>query len=128
MSHLSKIELQITDLAALKNACKCLNLQYEEHQKEFIWFARQKTPCESVIKIPGANYEIGVCQNPEGKGYILQTDFYDRNIGRAIGNNGGLLKQAYAVEKGKLEARKKGYQVFEEQTQNGIQLRIRIGR
>jgi len=43
-----------------------------------------------------------------------------------IGLKGGLLKQAYAVEKTRLEARKKGYSVIERQTQNGIQIHIRI--
>jgi hypothetical protein len=128
MSHLTRIELELQDLQVLKSACKRLNLEFRQDQKEFVWFARRRTSCEAVIKVPGANYEIGIIRNQDRKGYNLQTDFYDKNIGRAIGPNGGLLKQAYAIEKGKLEARKKGYQVFEQQTQNGIQLRIRIGR
>ncbi len=127
MSHLSKIELEINDLQALKSACKRLNLTYDENQKEFVWFAGRKTACEATIKIPNARYEMGIIKKQEGKGYELQTDFYDRGVGAVIGTNGGLLKQAYAIEKGKLEAKRKGYQVFEQQTDAGIQLRIRVG-
>ena len=56
----------------------------------------------------------------------LNCDFYDRNLERVIGKNGGLLKQAYAVEKTKIEARRKGYSVLEHKTENGIRLQVRI--
>ena len=58
--------------------------------------------------------------------YELECDYYDRNIGKAIGEKGGLLKQAYAVEKTKTEARRKGYSVIEKQTDTGIRLHVRI--
>ena len=126
MSHLTKIELEINDLSVLKSACSRLGLEYNADQKEFVWFAGRRTACEAVIKVPNARYEIGITKKQEGKGFELQTDFFDPTIGKYVGNGGGLLKQAYAIEKGKFEARKKGYQVFEQQTDAGIQLRIRL--
>jgi hypothetical protein len=56
--------------------------------------------------------------------YELQCDFYDQNIERAIGRKGGLLKQAYAVEKTKIEARRKGYSVLEKRTETGVRLHV----
>ena len=58
--------------------------------------------------------------------YELNCDFYDRNLEKVIGKNGGLLKQAYAVEKTRIEARRKGYSVMERQTETGIRLHVRI--
>ena len=74
--------------------------------------------------MPGADYEIGVIS--KGGSYELNCDFYDKNLEKVIGQKGGLLKQAYAVEKTRIEARKKGYSVIERQTENGIRLHVRI--
>jgi hypothetical protein len=74
--------------------------------------------------VPGANYEIGVSK--KNGGFELNCDFYGRNLENVIGKRGGLLKQAYAVEKTKIEARKKGYSVMERQTKTGIRLHVRI--
>lgn len=126
MSHLVKIELEINDLTVLKKACNRLGFSFNENQKQFTWYGRQPAACNGAIHIPNARYEIGVTQKKEGKGYELQCDFFDRDLVTAIGNNGGLLKQAYAIEKGKLEAQKKGYKVWEQKTDAGIKLTIRL--
>ena len=47
-------------------------------------------------------------------------------VAEAIGRSGGFLKQAYAVEKAKIEARKKGYSVIEKKTDTGIRLHVRL--
>ena len=123
MSHISKIELEVNDLGILGQACKKLGLEFIKGQDRFKWYDRESR-CDHAIKVPGADYEIGVI-NRSGR-YELNCDFYDRNIEKVIGNQGGLLKQAYAVEKTKIEARKKGYSVMERQTQTGIRLHVRI--
>jgi len=123
MSHISKIELEIKDPGILGQACARLGLELLRAQKHFRWYG-EDAPCDHAIRVPGASYEIGVIKN---KGlYELNCDFYDRNIEKMIGQKGGLLKQAYAVEKAKIEARKKGYSVLERKTDNGIRLHVRI--
>ena len=117
MSHISKIELEVRDLGILSQACKRLGLNLIRGQQTFKWYSKD-SPCDHAIKVPGANYEIGVINNIGS--YELSCDFYDSNIEKAIGRKGGLLKQAYAVEKTKIEARKKGYSVMERQTDTGI--------
>jgi len=124
MSHLVKIELEITDVLALEKACQRLGLTFVKNQKTFQWWGREPAPCESAIKVPGARYEIGVTKK-DGK-YELQCDYYDQAIGKSIGQKGGLFKQAYTIEKAKWEAIKKGYSVRELQTANGIQLRVEV--
>jgi hypothetical protein len=123
MSHISKIELEVNDLAVLSQACTRLGLTLIRGQKEFKWYGKN-APCEHAIKVPEANYEIGVVK--EKHRYELNCDYYDRGIEKVIGRQGGLLKQAYAVAKTKIEARKKGHCVLEKRTDTGIRLHIRI--
>ena len=124
MSHISKIELQVNDLGTLRRACSRLGLELIKGQKTFKWFG-QDGKCDHAIKIPGANYEIGVLK--AGNAFELNCDYYDPIIGKVIGRNGGLLKQAYAVERTKSEARRKGYSVIEKTTESGVRLQVRMG-
>jgi hypothetical protein len=123
MSHISKIELEVKDLGILSQACRKLGLEFIKGQQSFRWY-QQQSRCDHAIKVPGADYEIGVIK--KNGVFELNCDFYDRNLETVIGKQGGLLKQAYAVEKTKIEARKKGYSVMERQTQTGIRLHVRI--
>jgi len=124
MSHISKIELQVNDLGTLRRACSRLGLELIKGQKTFKWFG-QDGKCDHAIKVSGANYEIGVLKT--GNAFELNCDYYDPIIGKAIGTNGGLLKQAYAVERTKSEARRKGYTVIERTTESGVRLQVRMG-
>ena len=123
MSHISKIELEVKDLGVLSQACGRLGLSLIRDRKTFTWYGRDSA-CDHAIRIPGATYEVGVIRK-DGR-YELQCDFYDAGIEKAIGRQGGLLKQAYAVEKTKLEARRKGYTVLEKKTETGIRLHVRM--
>jgi hypothetical protein len=123
MSHMSKIELQVKDLSILSTACARLGLELIKSKQSFKWYGKE-APCDHAIKVPGAEYEIGVIHR-DGL-YELNCDYYDRNLGKVIGKNGGRLKQAYAIEKTMTEARRKGYSVLERKTDNGIRLHVRI--
>ena len=123
MSHISKIELEVKDLSVLGQACARLGLELIRGKNRFKWYGKS-APCDHAIKVPGADYEIGVVK--QNRGYELNCDFYDRNIEKSIGRQAGLLKQAYAVAKTKIEARKKGYSVLEQNTETGVRLHIRI--
>ncbi|OGQ85257.1 MAG: hypothetical protein A2464_07370 [Deltaproteobacteria bacterium RIFOXYC2_FULL_48_10] len=123
MSHLARIELEVTDLESLCRACRHIGLTLVKGKTTFKWY-NGDSPCDHAIEVPGAGYEIGLVFN-NGK-YELQTDFWDKGIEAAIGKNGGLLKQRYAVERTRTEARRKGYRVIEQQTDNGIRLHVRM--
>jgi hypothetical protein len=128
MSHIQTIEVEITDLQALKNACKRLGLTWKQDQKTFKWWGVQAAQCDHAISIPEAKYEIGVLKNADRKGFTLQVDYYDRKATEKIGQLGGFFKQAYALEKAKLEALKKGYFVKEHKINDRqIELRITVG-
>ena len=123
MSHLAKIELEVTDLESLSKACQQIGLNLVIGKKTFRWF-NGDGECSHAFVVPGARYEIGLVLNEDK--YELQTDFFDKGIEAAIGKNGGLLKQGYAVERTRSEALKKGYRVIEKQTDNGIRLHVRM--
>lgn len=127
MSHLSKIELEIKDIPALRKACTRLGFELCLEQKSFKWFGATGAKCDHTIKVPGAQYEVGVLKNSEGK-YELQCDYFDYRLTDKIGKNGGLLKQAYTLEKAKMEAARKGYSCKEVKTPQGIKLTISVGR
>ena len=124
MSHISKIELEVKDLGTLRQACTRLGLKILEGKRTFKWYGQEEGKCDHAIRVPGAAYEIGVIKNAST--FELQCDYYDAAIGKAIGQNGGLLKKAYAVERTKTEARRKGYTVIEKQTDSGIRLHVRM--
>ena len=123
MSHTSKIELEVKDLGVLSQACNRLGIKLVRGKAHFKWYGKD-AQCDHVIEVPGAQYEIGII-NRKG-GYELSCDFYDRSIEKAVGPQAGMLKQAYAVAKTRLEARKKGYSVLEQNTDTGVRLHIRL--
>ena len=125
MSHVSKIEIEVKDLAVLSQASTRLGLEFIRGRKQFRWYGKE-APCDHIIKVPGAEYEIGVVKDKHK--YELNCDFYDRSIEKVIGRQGGLLKQAYAVAKTKIEARRKGYCVLEKKTDTGVRLHIQINQ
>lgn len=139
MSHISKIELEIRDLQALKDACKKLGFQFMEGQKHYQWYGKwvgnQPLPdgiseedlgkCDHAIHIPAAVFEIGVARR--GNGYILLWDSWiGGGLQKQIGKDAGILKQSYAVESVKREARRKGHRVTEKRMKKGIRLSLSL--
>ena len=140
MSHVSHIELKIFDLSAIKRACQRLGFQFVEGQKTYEWYGTLVEPekyplpeglmesdlghCDHAIRIPDARYEIGVLKR--NGNYMLLCDFWDTKLKRAIGENGGLLKQAYGVEVIKEAVKKKRYYYAEKQVNSGIELTITL--
>lgn len=136
MSHVSKIEVEVNDIASLKMACQRLGLEFREGQTTYKWYGRLVNEaqyplpegmtqndlghCTHAIHIHNAEYEVGIVQR--GTRYLILADFWDTRLKNAIGDNGGKLKQAYAVERTILEARRRNYRVAEQTTQTGIRL------
>lgn len=115
MSHISKIEIQIKDIEVLKKACQRLGYTFVENKKSFVRYAGT-TQCDHVIQVPGAKYEIGLSGSE-----LLYDDF---RTGGLTGNIPGKIKQAYASEQVKKEAKKKNYRIQEKHTQNGIKITL----
>jgi len=136
MSHVSKIEIEIKSLWCLKMACVRLGFQFKENQKTHKWYGVVVNPekypipegirqdqlgrCDHAIHVPEAEYEIGVIKVDDK--FILVTDFWDTKLKNRIGENGGLLKQAYAIERTIQEAKKRSFRILEQRVPNGVRL------
>lgn len=138
MSHISHIEIEINDLDCLVRACAYLGFQFMRNQRTYKWYGRMVSPerhplpeglsendlgkCTHAIRVPEAEYEVGVVKR--GDRYLLLCDFWDSKLRQRLGENGGRLKQAYAFEKTRKEAKKRNYLVSEKKIENGIRLTL----
>lgn len=138
MSHVGDMEVHIKDLVALEAAAKRLGLELVKGQTTYKWFGHsvgdyplpagfEKADlgkCEHVLRIPGNSqaYEIGVVRRRDGKpGFQLLWDFWKGGYGLTdkVGESGGLLKQAYAIETTKKQMIRDGYRVTESLSPQG---------
>jgi len=120
MSHLSKIEIVINDLRALITACQKMGLEFRENQARFKWYDGE-SQCTHAIRVPGARYEVGVIQN--GSTFELAWDNWSSGgLVQKLGENAGLLKKQYSMERVRNEAREKRYKVREQSIQNGTRM------
>ena len=118
MSHIVEIQTQVKDVAAIRAACQRLKLKQPE-QGTFKLFSGEATGL--AVRLPDWKYPV-VCQTGTGK---LRFDNYEGRWGAQARLDE--FVQAYAVEKTKIEARKKGHTVTEQQLADGsIKLAIQV--
>ncbi len=119
MSHVVEIKTEIRDEAAVKAACTRLQIPTPEHKTVRLFSATATGLC---VQLPGWSYPV-VANLATGQ---LQYDNYNGHWGEQKHLNSFL--QGYAVEKAKIEARKKGYSVSETRLQDGsIRVTVRVG-
>jgi hypothetical protein len=121
MSHFSKIQVEITDLEALRAAVARMGFEVIENAECRYYYGTQQK--EIVIKLPG-KYDAALEKDPEGK-YMLTADFYGGHVEKYIGEKGAFLLQLYTVEKAKIEGRKRGFAVTETQGEDHILVTLR---
>lgn len=110
MSHIVVIETRVYDAAALNTACRRLGLAEPVHGNVRL-FSTDATGFS--VKLAGWRYPI-VIDTADGS---IKYDNYEGRWGDP--EKLERLLQMYAVEKAKLEARKKGYCVTEQARQDG---------
>ncbi len=119
MSHTVKIATEVLDAHAVCLACQRLSLP---------------TPVEGKARLFAEDVLGLAVQLPEWQYPVV----FDTNTGQVRYDNYGgrwgdkarldLFLQAYAVEKAKIEARRKGYSVIEQELANGsIKLTVQVG-
>jgi hypothetical protein len=119
VSHIVEIKTEIRDEQAVKAACARLNLPQPEHKTARLFSASATGLC---VELPGWSYPV-VCNLQTGQ---VQFDNYGGHWGEQSRLNQFL--QAYAVEKAKIEARKKGHTCAETCLQDGsIRVTVRVG-
>jgi hypothetical protein len=119
LSHVVEIKTEIRDEQAVKAACTRLQLPTPENKTVRLFNATAAGLC---VQLPGWSYPV-VANLATGQ---LQYDNYNGHWGEQSRLNQFL--QAYAVEKAKIEARKKGHSVSETRLQDGsIRVTVRVG-
>jgi hypothetical protein len=141
MSHVVRLELVIDSLDSLELACKRLGCSLIKNQKTYKWWnthvgdyplpegmkKEDMGKCAHAIKVPNANWEIGVIEQSDKK-FKLIYDFYGpegQKIHNVCGEKLGKLKQIYTVEhlKKKIKDKKR---VKEEMVGKKIRLTIEV--
>jgi hypothetical protein len=119
LSHIVEIKTEIRDEQAVRAACTRLQLAPPEHKTARLFSATATGLC---VQLPGWNYPI-VCNTESGQ---VSYDNYNGHWGEQKHLNSFL--QGYAVEKAKIEARKKGHSVSETSLQDGsIRVTVHVG-
>ena len=119
MSHIVEIKTEIRDEQAIRAACVRLQLAAPEHKTVRLFNATVTGLC---VQLPGWNYPV-VCETQSG---AVKYDNYQGHWGRQEELNRFL--QAYAVEKARIEARKKGHRVSECKLEDGsIKVIVHVG-
>jgi hypothetical protein len=119
LSHIVQIETEVRDAEAVRAACKRLNLEEPVHGTARLYEAEVSG---LLVKLPEWVYPVVV---DTATGQVK----YD-NYNGAWGSQADLDRfvQAYAIEKAKLEARKRGHSVYEQPLPDGsIRLTISVG-
>jgi hypothetical protein len=119
LSHIVEIKTEVRDEAAIRAACTRLQLSSPEHKTVRLFSATATGLC---VQLPGWQYPL-VCETNSGK---VSYDNYNGAWGEQSHLNRFL--QGYAVEKAKIEARKKGHSVTETALQDGsIRVTVKVG-
>lgn len=119
MSHIVQIQTQVRDAVAMATACQRLGLAAPQ-QRTAQLFSSVETGL--AVQLPGWRYPL-VCNLTSGQ---VRFDTFEGRWGAP--QELDRLLQAYAIEKTKLEARRKGQFVTEESLHDGsVKLVIRVG-
>lgn len=119
MSHIVSIKTQLRDPAAIAAACQRLNLATPVHGTAKL-YSGEATGL--LVQLPGWQYPV-VIDTASGN---IEFDNFEEAWGETAKLHQFL--QTYAVEKAKLEARRRGHTVTETQLQDGsIRLQIQEG-
>ena len=119
MSHIVEIKTEVRDEQAVKAACVRLQIPTPEHKTIRLFNATATGLC---VQLPNWSYPV-VANLATGQ---LSYDNYQGHWGEQKHLNSFL--QGYAVEKAKIEARKKGHMVTETNLHDGsIRVTIRVG-
>ena len=119
MSHIVEIKTEIRDEQAVRAACTRLQLAPPEQKAARLFSATARGLC---VQLPQWQYPV-VINLQTGQ---TQFDNYQGHWGEQKHLNSFL--QAYAVEKAKIEARKKGHSCSETRLEDGsIRVTVKVG-
>lgn len=119
MSHIVRVETRIRDVLAVRAACRRLGLAEPKHGTAKLFSGEASG---LLVELPAWRYPV-VIDTASGE---ARYDNYEGRWGEQKCLDA--LLQAYAVEKTKIEARRKGHVCTEQQLADGsIKLTVNVG-
>lgn len=127
MSHFTKCELKMTNLAALRAALADLQLKFtedEQYQQAVVRGFRGDT-LKAVMSIDMGKYDIGVIANENGT-YDLTADWWGVETTKGVSEEEfkHQLSQRYQYHNVKMACEEKGYSVEEELNEEDGSIRL----
>jgi hypothetical protein len=127
MSHFTKCELKLTNLAAIKKALADLQIQFaeaEEGQSVTVRGYRGDT-LQAKMSINMGTYDIGVVANPDGT-YELSADWWGVETTKGVSEAefSAQLNQRYQYHNVKQACEEKGYSLEEELNEEDGSIRL----
>ncbi len=103
MSHVTTIESEERyDIPTLMRMCADEGWEFMEGKLNHRSYHPNQA-CGHVVRVPGADYEIGVVME-DGEWRLKWDSYGPGGLQAKLGNNGGLLKQAYGMAKTRMVA------------------------
>ena len=127
MSHFTKCELKLTNLAALKAALKDLEMDFEEaaeHQHVVVRGSRGDT-IKGKLKINMGQYDIGLIENQDGT-LEFTADWWGVETTKGVSQAEfeQAVNQKYQYHNVKMACEEKGYAVEEELNEEDGSIRL----
>ena len=120
MSHISKIDVKITNLNCLKKTIKHFGGTFHENKTEFNYYAGRKGKCTHAASFPNCSYELGIVKSKDNKSFGLEWDSYSSGgLSRLLGMQAEKLKQKYAYFLTKETAMQQGFTTTEKILEDG---------
>jgi hypothetical protein len=127
MSHFTKCELKMTNLAAIKKALADLELQYSEAEQgqDVVVRGYRGDTLRAAMSIDMGKYDIGVIANAEGT-YDLTADWWGVETTKGVSEEEfkHRLSQRYQYHNVKMACEDKGYTVEEELNEEDGSIRL----
>ena len=127
MSHFTKCELKLTNLAAIKAALKDLEIQFDEAEQGQQVMVRgyRGDSIKAALKINMGQYDIGIVANENGT-YDVLADWWGVETTKGISQQEfeHKLNQKYQYHNVKQACEEKGYAVEEELNEEDGSIRL----
>jgi len=127
MSHFTKCEMKMTNLAALKKALEDLQLSFqtEDAGQGVVVRGYRGDTLRAAMSIDMGKYDIGVIANADGT-YDLTADWWGVETTKGVSEAEfkDLLSQKYQYHNVKMACEEKGYAVEEEVNEEDGSIRL----
>jgi hypothetical protein len=127
MSHFTKCELKMTNLAAIKAALEDLKMQFEaaEEQQQVTVRGYRGDTLKAAIKVDMGQYDIGVIANEHGT-YDLVADWWGVETTKGVSEAEfkDQLSQRYQYHNVKQACEEKGWALEEEVNEEDGSIRL----